>query len=366
MGGDCLNVGCVPSKSLIAAGDRAQAIRAAGRFGIAGASEPAVDFARVREHVRAVIAAIAPNDSVERFTALGVRVHRRRGALHGSRTPSWPGARPSRRAASCSRRGRGRRCRRSRGSTRSRYLTNETVFDLAERPGHLLVIGGGPIGVEIAQAHRRLGAAVTIVEAAPRLLPREDPEMAQVVERALAEDGVAVHAGVDDRAGRAAARRRVAVVVRNGGGAARRRGSHLLVATGRRPVDRGARPRGGRASRSTRTASSSIAGFGRRTGASTRSATAPAERPRAPASPTSRTITPGSSIRSALFRLPVRVDGAPIPRVTFTDPELAAVGLSEEEASGAARARARPALARRRERPRPGASARPAGWSRPS
>ena len=160
MGGDCLNYGCVPSKALLAAAQAAEAQRRAGRFGVAGQRAARSTSARVHDHVHGVIAAIAPNDSDERFTGLGVRVLRAQARFAGPRE-----------VAAGDFRIRARRFVIATGSTplvppipgldRVPYLTNETIFDLVERPRHLLVIGGGPIGVELAQAFRRLGAAVT-------------------------------------------------------------------------------------------------------------------------------------------------------------------------------------------------------------
>jgi pyruvate/2-oxoglutarate dehydrogenase complex dihydrolipoamide dehydrogenase (E3) component len=328
MGGDCLNVGCVPSKALIAAGDRRHAIRAAGRFGIE-AGDPMVDYAKLRDHVRAVIASIAPNDSIERYTAMGVRVIKAEARFTDARTVEAGGVTIE--------------ARRFVVATGSRpvappipgldkvsYLTNETVFELSERPEHLIVIGGGPIGVEIAQAHRRLGARVTIIEAAPTILAREDPEMAAVIERALREDGVGLLTGVSIE--RVEARPDgVDLAIRTGDSTGLVDGSHLLIATGRKPVTDGlGLDAAGVAVDSTgivvdhglRTSNRRIYAIGDCAGGAaggyrfTHAANYHA----------------GLVIRSALFRLPVRINNTPIARVTYTDPELAAVGLSEDEA----------------------------------
>ncbi len=162
MGGDCLNYGCVPSKSLLAAGHVAERIRHAGRFGVNGV-EPTVDFAAVHGHVQDVIAGIAPHDSVERFEGLGVRVVQEYGRFTG----------PDRVQAGETQ----VRARRFVVATGSRplvppipgldgtpFLTNETVFGLTETPEHLMIVGDGPIGAELAQAFRRLGSRVTVIE----------------------------------------------------------------------------------------------------------------------------------------------------------------------------------------------------------
>jgi pyruvate/2-oxoglutarate dehydrogenase complex dihydrolipoamide dehydrogenase (E3) component len=328
MGGECLNVGCVPSKALIAAADRAHAIRASSPFGIERA-EPSVDYGRVRDHIQGVIAAIAPNDSVERFTALGVQVIRAEARFTDDKTVVAGdttiaarrfvlavGSRPAVPPIP--------------GLDSVPYLTNDTIFDLGRRPHRLLVIGGGPIGVEIAQAHRRLGAEVVILEAA-RLLPREDSEMAAVVERALLRDGVELRTGAAIERITAVDERIVAHVKDGQGPAQSIEGSHLLVAAGRTPTTEGlgldaagiAFDKSGiKVDRSLRTTNRRVYAVGDCAGGE--------------AGPYKFTHAAnyhaGLVIRSALFHLPVRVDPDSISRVVYTDPELAAVGLSEEEA----------------------------------
>jgi pyruvate/2-oxoglutarate dehydrogenase complex dihydrolipoamide dehydrogenase (E3) component len=330
MGGDCLNVGCVPSKALIAAAARRQAFRGTTGFGIdAGPVEPAVDPAGVRAHIRDVIAAIAPNDSAERFTAMGVRVVKAEArfadaatvvagdlAVEARRFVIATGSRPVPPPIP--------------GLEFVPYLTNETVFDLDERPRRLVVVGGGPVGVEIAQAHRRLGTDVTIIEAAPRLLVREDAELAAVVERALLKDGVDLRTGAEiARVGPGSGG--VAVVIRRGEDREVVEGSHLFVAAGRRPVTEGL---GLEAAGIEADASGIVVDKGLRT--SNKRVYAIGDCAGGAADGYRFTHVSnhhaGLVIRSALFRLPVRVDSAPIPRVTYTDPELASVGLSEEEA----------------------------------
>jgi pyruvate/2-oxoglutarate dehydrogenase complex dihydrolipoamide dehydrogenase (E3) component len=330
MGGDCLNVGCVPSKALIAAGDLAQDIREAGRLGL-GRSDPQVNMARVRDHVRGVIDAIAPNDSAERFAALGVRVIKAEARFTGPRAVEAggftiearrfvlaTGSRPSAPPIP--------------GLDAAPYLTNETVFELSRRPERLIVIGGGPIGLELAQAHRRLGAEVVVLESA-RLLPRDDPEMAAVLERALIAEGVELRTGakierIEQRG------ERIAAVLRADGAEMTREGSHLLVAAGRRPVTGGlgleaagiAFDRSGiRVDKGLRTTNRRVYAIGDCAGPG--------------GGPYKFTHVAnyhaGLVIRSALFRLPVKVETRAVPRVTYTDPEIAAVGMTEEEARAA-------------------------------
>jgi pyruvate/2-oxoglutarate dehydrogenase complex dihydrolipoamide dehydrogenase (E3) component len=321
MGGECLNTGCVPSKSLIAAGKRAHLIANAAAFGV---SAPAadIDFAKVHRHVHEVIAAIAPNDSKERFNGLGVRVIEGAARFADRKTVVVGGIEIA-----------ARRFVVATGSSpllppipgldRVPYLTNETVFDLTTRPEHLIVIGAGPIGLELAQAFRRLGSAVTVLEAGEPLA-REDGECAAIVLDALAREGVVIRSNVAV-AGVEGTGSKVKVVFGEGGQVIE--GSHLLIATGRKANTEGlalerariACDRSGiRVGKNLKTtnrrvyAIGDVAGRGQFTHLANYHA--------------------GLVIRNALFRLPVRVNADLVPRVTFTDPELAHVGLTETQA----------------------------------
>jgi pyruvate/2-oxoglutarate dehydrogenase complex dihydrolipoamide dehydrogenase (E3) component len=323
MGGDCLNYGCVPSKALLAAGKRAEAVRTAGPFGI-DVIEAQVDHARVHDYVHGVIAAIAPNDSVERFTGLGVRViqaqanfldkatveaghyliRARRFIVATGSSPVIPPI-P--------------------GLDEVRYLTNETIFDVNERIQHLIVLGGGPIGFEIAQAHRMLGAHVTIVDAAT-FLAHEDPEASRVVIDRMSESGVILHPGTRvERVERAV--QGIAVHIGKQGETEIIKGSHLLVATGRKPNVKGlSLDRAGvkfdadgiKVNEQLKTSNPNIYAIGDVVGG--------------PQFTHLANYHAGIVIRNALFRLRPRASAAHIPRVTYTDPELAQVGLTEAEA----------------------------------
>jgi pyruvate/2-oxoglutarate dehydrogenase complex dihydrolipoamide dehydrogenase (E3) component len=324
MGGDCLNAGCVPSKALLAAAKRARAPDPA--FGLRGPA-PEVDFPAVMRHVRDVIGQIAPHDSVERFEGLGVRVIRDWARFVGPDAASAGGfeIRPRRFVIATG----------SRpavppipGLDGVPYLTNETVFGLRERPHHLIVLGGGPIGIEMALAFRRLGAAVTVVEAA-RALGREDPEAAALVLARLRAEGATVREGVAAEAAGPGARLTLAdgTVVE---------GSHLLVAVGRTPALERLNPeaagvrtdRGGvvvdDGLRSVSNARVYAVGDAAGRGQFTHLAGWHA----------------GLVIRNALFRLPVRAKTAHVPRATYADPELAQVGMTEDEARAAHGSRA--------------------------
>ncbi len=315
MGGDCLNVGCVPSKSLIAAAAHAEAMRSAGPFGIEPVT-PVVHMDRVRRHIDEVIAGIAPHDSAERFEGLGVRVIRAHGRFSDARTVEAGG--------------RAIRARRFVVATGSRpavppvpglddvpHLTNETIFANETLPEHLLVLGAGPIGVELAQAYRRLGAKVTVIDIGP-LLARDDPELAAVVREALQGEGVELL----ERTPIQRVEPGPVVVVGSEGDERRIAGSHLLVATGRRPVVDGlgleaagiAHDRNGiTVDAGLRTTNLRVYAIGDVAGGLQFTHVAG--------------YHAGLVIRSALFRLPARVSDRAIPRVTYTDPALAQVGL---------------------------------------
>lgn len=326
MGGDCLNTGCVPSKALLAAAHAAQGFRDAGRFGI-GAVEPAVDFAKVRDHVRGVIAGIAPIDSVERFEGLGVRVIQEKARFTGpAKVVAGETAVRARRFVVAT--GSSALVPPIPGLDRAPYFTNETIFDNATCPDHLIVIGGGPIGIEMAQAHRRLGARVSVIEKL-RCLPRDDPEITAVALDRLRAEGVALLERTAVRSVEATASG-VAVNVETDGRAGRVEGSHLLVAAGRAAnvdglgldaagIDFG--PRGIAVDAGLRTTNRRAFAIGDVAG------------------PYQFTHMAGYQagvvIRRALFRLPAKVDYRAVPWVTYTDPEVAQVGMTEERARAA-------------------------------
>ncbi len=323
MGGDCLNYGCVPSKSLIAAGHAADTVRHAGRFGVNG-HEPEVDFLGVRDHVRNVIAAIAPHDSVERFEDLGVTVIQSAGSFTG---PGEVMAGDTRIKA--------KRFVIATGSSAAvppipgldqvPFLTNETVFDLAERPDHLIVIGGGPIGAELAQAQRRLGARVSLLEMFT-VLGKDDPDVTAFARKRLVEDGIEIHEGIAIKEvvqqGNG-----VAVTIEENGETKQLVGSHLLVAAGRKANVAGLNlevagvaysPKGIEVDERLRTTNKKIFAIGDVAGGYQFTHMAG--------------YHAGIVIRNALFKLPAKVDYKAVPWVTFTDPEVAHVGLTEAQA----------------------------------
>ncbi len=324
MGGDCLNYGCVPSKALIAAGKRAHNMRSSAPFGIAPA-DPVIDYKGVHDHVKSVIAAIEPNDSVERFTGLGVRVilaaarfvdketveageHRIKARRFVIATGSSPLVPPIE------------------GIENVPYFTNETIFDNQTRLDHLIIIGGGPIGMEMAQAHRRLGVRVTVLEGFTAL-GKDDPEMTEVVLRHLRDEGVDIREGtmverVEGGQGH------VRVHVKSDAGTEAIEGSHLLVAAGRKPniSDLGLDiagikydKRGISVNSGLVTSNKKVFAIGDVAGGLQFTHVA--------------NYHAGIVIRRALFQLPVSVNNTLVPWVTYTEPELANVGLTEEQAA---------------------------------
>jgi pyruvate/2-oxoglutarate dehydrogenase complex dihydrolipoamide dehydrogenase (E3) component len=325
MGGDCLNFGCVPSKSLLAAARLADVARRGKALGILSA-RPDVDFVAAADGVQDVIAAIAPNDSVERFEGLGVRVLRREARFTSPTTVrageieirprrfviatgSYPAVPPIP------------------GLADVPYLTNETIFANRERPDHLLVIGGGPIGIEMAQAHRRLGARVTVLDVGP-MLPRDDPELVAGLAGHLAAEGIALRPGVEI----AGIERDGDAIVASLADGERIAGSHLLVAAGRRPsIDAlDLRAAGIEASATGITVDARLRTTNRR-------AFAIGDAAGGPQFTHVALYHAGIVIRNALFRLPAKVDYRTLPWVTYTDPELAQVGLTAAAAGGNAR-----------------------------
>jgi pyruvate/2-oxoglutarate dehydrogenase complex dihydrolipoamide dehydrogenase (E3) component len=190
MGGDCLNVGCVPSKGLIRASRVAHEVKTAGEFGITFGNGAAIDFGKAMERMRRIRAGISSHDSFERFSKqLGVDVFLGNGTFIGPDSLGVDGVRLRfKKAAICT----GARAAAPRvpGIEETGYLTNENVFWLTELPKRLLVIGGGPIGCELSQAFARMGSKVTIIEPSGHLLMREDADAAGIVQQVMLRDGV--------------------------------------------------------------------------------------------------------------------------------------------------------------------------------
>lgn len=323
MGGDCLNFGCVPSKALIAAANTAHAARNSERLGVV-ASRGSVDFAGVMAHVRGTIAAIAPHDSQERFEGLGVRVIREAAHFADSRTLQSSTATV--------------RARRIIVATGSRprvpdipglrdepFLTNETIFSLTQLPERLIVLGGGPIGLELGQAFRRLGSEVVIIEPGVPM-GREDPEAASLVVAQIKSEGVDLKIGCQVK--------RVepgpVIVLETPEGEERVSGTHLLLAVGRTPsIDQlnleiggvAYDERGIKTDSSLRTSNPRVYAIGDVAGRGQFTHLAGAHA--------------GLLVRRLLFAVPVDAAKLVVPRATYTSPEVATVGLTEADARAA-------------------------------
>ena len=327
MGGESLNCGSVPSKALLAAAERAKTLRNGAHFGVKSgnkAPRAGADFAAARAHVHNVIAAAAPQGSRERLNGLGVRVLQGEGRFTDPATVAVNGVDiKARRFVIAT--GSSPAVPAIPGLADTPHLTNETVFDLPACPRHLIVIGAGSVGLELAQAFLRLGAEVTVLEAATPL-SYDDPECAGIVLDALAREGVAIYTGIEvARVRRSLARVQVDIV--SAAGNKTIEGTHILVAAGRRPnlenLDLDAAgirygPNGIAVDRRLRTSNKQVYAIGDVTDG--------------PKFTHLANHHAGLVIRHALFRTPVRADRLCVPWVTYTDPELAQAGLIEHEA----------------------------------
>ncbi len=319
MGGDCLNFGCVPSKALIASGKAAYAQAHASAFGVADAM-PQVDYAAAKDHVQSVIAQIEPMDSQERFEGFGVKVIREYGRfISPTQVQAGDHLITARRVVVAT--GSSPLVPPLPGLDQVPYYTNETIFDLRDKPEHLLIIGGGPIGMEMAQAHIRLGCKVTVIEGLSAL-GKDDPEAAAVVLNSLRTEGVEIHENamvsqIRENAGT------IEVVTENDEVYA---GSHLLLAVGRKAnIDRlnlgaagiDSTRAGIKVDDSLRTSNRKVYAIGDVAGGLQFTHVAG--------------YHAGIIIRSALLGLPSKAKTAHIPWATYTDPELAQVGLTEAQ-----------------------------------
>lgn len=320
MGGDCLNYGCVPSKALIAAGKQAHALRNGAKFGVANV-EPQVDYAAAKDHVHKVIATIEPHDSVERFESLGVRVIEERGRfINADTVQAGEHEITARRVVIAT--GSAPFVPPIPGLDTVPYLTNESLWDLRDLPEHLLVIGGGPIGIEMAQAHLRLGSKVTVIEG-DKAMGKDDPELAAIVLDRMRDEGMIIEEGAlaEKITGKAGD---ITVTAKDGRVF---KGTHLLMAVGRAAnvndlgldeaqvkFDRA----GIKVDAAMKTSNKKVYAIGDVAGQLQFTHVAG--------------YHAGVVIRSILFGLPSKAKQDHLPWATYTDPELAQVGLTEAQA----------------------------------
>lgn len=320
MGGDCLNYGCVPSKALIASAKQAHALSQGAKYGVAKATAK-VDYAAAKDHVAEVIATIAPLDSVERFEGLGVQVIEDFGRfISPTQVQAGDTIIEARRFVVAT--GSGPFVPPIEGLDAVQYYTNEDIFDLRDKPDHLIIIGGGPIGMEMAQAHVRLGSKVTVIEGL-KAFGKDDPEMAAIVIENLKSEGIEI---IEDAQASKISGKGKTVTVHTPKGDFT--GSHLLMAVGRKvnieklDLEKGGIEftRGGlkvgddlrSVSNKKVYAAGDVAGGLQFTHVAGYHA--------------------GVLIRSMLFGLPSKQSTQHIPWATYTDPELAQVGLTEAQA----------------------------------
>jgi len=324
MGGDCLNYGCVPSKAIIAAGKHAKAIEEAPKFGVS-AGDAKVSFPKVHQHIHSVIDTIAPMDSQERFESLGVTVLREHARfVDKSTVQAGDTTIKARRYVVAT--GSSAFVPPIPGLDTVKYETNESLFERTRNPGHLIVVGGGPIGLEMAQAHKRLGAKVTVVEG-DKALGKDDPELAQIVIDRLRDEDITILEGTKVTSVSALDRDRVRVNVEHANGAHSIDGDTLLVATGRAATVDGLdlekagidyTRRGIKVSNKMRSSNRRVYAVGDVAGGLQFTHVAG--------------YHAGLVVRALLFRLPAKENTHIIPWCTYTDPELAHVGETEASA----------------------------------
>jgi pyruvate/2-oxoglutarate dehydrogenase complex dihydrolipoamide dehydrogenase (E3) component len=319
MGGDCLNYGCVPSKALIAASKHAHAMGTGAPFGVSPV--PAVvDYAAAKDHVAHAIATIAPHDSQERFEGFGIKVLRDYAKfISPTEVQAGDAIVTARRFVIAT--GSGPFVPPIPGLDGVTYFTNETIFDLRDRPEHLIVVGGGPIGMEMAQAHRRLGSKVTVIEA-QKALGKDDPELSAILLERLRGEGIDI---LEDTAAEKVSGADGTVTVTTPGGDVT--GTHLLIAVGRAvkvdelgldaaKVDHDRK--GVQVDAGLRSSNRKVYAIGDVVGGLQFTHVAG--------------YHAGVVIRSILFGLPAKARTDHIPYATYTDPELAQVGLTEAQA----------------------------------
>jgi pyruvate/2-oxoglutarate dehydrogenase complex dihydrolipoamide dehydrogenase (E3) component len=325
MGGDCLNHGCVPSKALIAAARHAHGFRSAGKFGIA-AAEPLVDFAKVMAHVHDVMASIEPDDSQERFEKLGCTVIRETGRFSDDSTlEAGDHSIKARRFVIAT--GSSPHVPSIGGLKSVPYFTSDTIFDNTILPEHLIVIGAGAMGLELAQAFRRLGSRVTVLEALSPLAGH-DPELAAIVLKALAGEKIEIIFPCKVGSVRKGAHG-IALSIEEGATPRELAASHLLLASGRRPnvehlnlESAGIKfsDRGIEVDARLKTSNPRVYAVGDVLGGLQFTHVAAHQA--------------GLVVRNALFRQPVRYNRDHMPWAVYTDPEFSGAGVMEDEAIG--------------------------------
>jgi len=329
LGGDCLHFGCVPSKTLIRTAQAYHTMKNAQAFGLPGVDLPPVDFAKVRERIRSVIATIQEHDSEERFCSLGTKVEfgeprfKDEHAIQLNRrevsakiwviaSGSSPGSPPIE------------------GLNKTPYITNKEIFSLDHLPESMIILGAGPIAIEMAQAFRRLGTKVDVVQRSGQILTKEDKDMADEVMQVLDSEGVAFHLNTSVLGVKDLGKDREVLIKDKGGKTSSLRAEKLLVAMGRDPNIQGLNLEGAgvafdrkgvKVDERMRTSQKHIYAAGDVTGKFLFTHAAGYEG--------------GIVIANAIFHLPRKADYTFLPWCTYTDPELASIGMNEKAAKEA-------------------------------
>jgi pyruvate/2-oxoglutarate dehydrogenase complex dihydrolipoamide dehydrogenase (E3) component len=329
LGGDCLHFGCVPSKTLIRTARAYHAMNNSQAFGLPAVEMPPVDFTKVRERIRSVIAVIQEHDSEERFCRLGAKVEFGEPVFldeHGIRlngrsvsAKNWviaTGSSPDRPPIE--------------GLDETPYLTNKEIFSLDRLPSSMIILGAGPIAVEMAQAFSRLGTKVSVVQRSGQILTKEDRDMADEVMKVLTSEGVDFHLKASVQGVKDLGKEKEVSVKYQEGNTSALRAESILVAMGRDPNVRGLNledigiefdRKGIKVDNRMRTSHKHIYGAGDVTGKFQFTHAAGYEG--------------GIVVSNAIFHLPRKADYTFLPWCTFTDPELASIGMNEKAASEA-------------------------------
>lgn len=329
LGGDCLHFGCVPSKTLIRTAQACHIMKNADTFGLPRVELPPVDFAKVKERIQAVIATIQKHDSEERFCRLGAKVQfgeptftdehsiRLNGQSFSAKT--WviaTGSSPDK--------------PRIEGLDKTPYLTNKDIFSLERLPASMVILGAGPIAIEMAQAFCRLGTKVAVIQRSGQILTKEDKDMADGVMQVLASEGVAFHLNTALLGVRDLGAEREVLIKDKEGRATPLRAEIILVAMGRDPNIEGLNlagigvefdRKGIKADARLRTSQKHIYAAGDVTGKFQFTHAAGYEG--------------GIVVSNAIFHLPRKADYTFLPWCTYTDPELASIGMNEAGAKEA-------------------------------
>ena len=329
LGGDCLHFGCVPSKTLIRTAQAWQTMKNSKDLGLPAIELPSVDFTQVRERIRSVIATIQQHDSEERFCGLGAKVEFGEPAFVDEHSIHLNGQRISAKSWVISS-GSSPQIPPIEGLSKTPHITNKEIFSLDRLPESMVILGAGPIAIEMAQAFCRLGTKVSVVQRSGQILSKEDREMADEVMGVLAAEGVVFHLNVSVLVVGDLGREKEVHIRNKKGEVSTLRAEQILVAMGRVPNLEGLHleaigveldPKGIKVDNRMRTTQKHIYAAGDVTGAFQFTHAAGYEG--------------GIVVSNAIFRLPRKANYTFLPWCTYTDPELAGIGMNEKAAKNA-------------------------------